>query len=127
MKHKEVIIAMGNGEPVEFYSDTSLRWHTSTDQRALNPMTAPNLEWRIKPKTIRVGNRDLPEPLRVAPANGDKFYPVETYIEFDDKWNYTWHSYTSQERWLRRGLLHSTKEAAEQWRDAFIELAGGEV
>ena len=67
-------------------------------------------ELRLKPRTI---TREItyPEPLRDAPEHGAELYRAAP--EISERYDFIlWHSLDYQARWLRDGLLHSTKEAA---------------
>lgn len=63
-------------------------------------------------KTIRIGEYDVPEPLREAPEIGTTYYVINIYSGGADVC--VWGSYMEFElEALRRGFLHATREAAE--------------
>lgn len=68
-------------------------------------------EYRRKPRTHKVNGFDVPEPMRDAPAGGVKYWIAEPCNE---EWaeKYWWHDDSNDRRWLQRGLVHATKEAA---------------
>jgi len=78
---------------------------------------------RRKPKTIRIGEMEVPEPMRVAPAVGTHYWIVSVSEEFS-YWS-TWAGDKSDFYCLERGLCQSTKEAAELHRKALILVSGG--
>ena len=66
-------------------------------------------EYRIKPKTIKVNGFDIPEPLNQGTGCGNSFYiacpTMDTlFIQHN--------AVLSSDLWFKRGLVHSTKEAA---------------
>jgi hypothetical protein len=80
---------------------------------------------RRKPKTIKIGEMDVPEPMRVAPADGTSYWVVR--VAEDTPYLSIW---TSDETdfgfgWLNSGLCHLKKEDAEQHRRALILASGG--
>jgi hypothetical protein len=82
-----------------------------------HPQWATTHEYRRKPKTIRIGEFDVPEPLRVAPVVGTRYWmPRLDGLDF--------HLTTSDDLWkddnsalhdcrLGAGIVHLTREAAE--------------
>ena len=78
---------------------------------------------RRKPKTIRIGDLDVPEPMRVAPPAGTHYWIVSVSEEFS--YSSTWAGDKSDFYCLERGLCQLTKEAAETHRKALILVSGG--
>ena len=85
-------------------------------------------EYRLKPTTIRIGEYDVPDPLRVMPMTGELVFladisnPLYHTITYFDK-----AILVHVERW-RMGLLHETKEAAILHSKALVSLtARGDV
>ena len=65
----------------------------------------------LVPKTININGIEVPEPLRVAPEFGTVyFYPL---ISNTNIHNYShWGDHSYDQRRLKHGFIHSTKEAA---------------
>ena len=87
---------------LEFFSK-GIGWFSSAD-----PL--PVLKYRLKPRTI---TREIthPEPLRESPENGDELYRAAP--EISSRYDLVlWLGVYYHSKWLRDGLLHSTKEAA---------------
>ena len=83
-----------------------------------------NLQYRLKPeppKTIRIGEYDVPEPVR-EPLEDDKEYwgvdPTATELA----WSYKWNNALFCNLMFRRGLIHLTKEAAVIHAKALLSL-----
>ena len=86
----------------------------------ITPSFHKNYEYRLKPTTIRIGEYDVPEPLRVEPDNGafvfmasaDSVYGIIYYNRI----------LNSTKQLFERGLLHTTKEAAILHSKALVSL-----
>lgn len=125
--HAEFLHALADGREDEFECHHE-NWNAS-DWRASTPFMWVIYEFpedwtvRHKPRTIRIGNMDVPEPMRVAPAMGTAVWRVciDTYHPFQ----FFWSGNTTEQEWLKLGICHLTKEAAEQQRKALILVSGG--
>ena len=86
-----------------------------------NPSWSHLLEYRRKVKTIRIGNYDVPEPLRIAPEIGTTyFYPA--FTNASKVYSYSFTNDHSDNRILDRGMMHLTSAAAELHAKALISL-----
>jgi hypothetical protein len=80
--HKEIIEAYAADTSVEIEMQCSTGEWFLTD---INPVIYNHAStFRLKPKTMRIGEHEFPEPVRVAPATGAVFYvatpnAVETF------------------------------------------------
>lgn len=81
-------------------------------------------QWRIKPKTIRIGEIDVPEPVRAAPEVGCKYFYVALSAP-ECYYSTSWSSDKSDNRLLSLGLIHLTREAVELHAKALILVSGG--
>lgn len=124
-KHKwaDVIIAMANGETAQTL-DSYDNWF-DPGQAFMNPMTHPGFQWRIKPRTIMIGDMEVPEPLREIPMKGTKIY----WVDLGNPKNPPW-EISDPENWRdvnlsHLGILHLTKEAAITHAKALIKISGG--
>ncbi|KLU15024.1 MULTISPECIES: hypothetical protein [Xenorhabdus] len=81
-----------------------------------------NIKYRLKPRTIKIGEYDVPEPVREALENGTEYYyPDISYGEFvcDDR---TWSGDVWDKYRLSSGLIHLDRESAELHAKALIAL-----
>ena len=90
------------------------RWCDCTDPVRFSP----SFEYRRKPKTIRIGEFDVPEPVREPLKVGEKYWLAGTAGVGSS----TWRSNSQDKEWLAAGLIHSTKEAAQQHIDAVLSF-----
>ena len=83
----------------------------------------PN-KYRIKPeepKTIKVNGFDVPEPTQSAPLADEQYYVAAPgYVNW--YWAQSWGGFNSEQTLVRRGVLHSTKEAAVAHAKAMLGI-----
>ena len=82
-----------------------------------------HMEYRLKPeqKTIRIGEYDVPEPVREPLENGATcWYPKLSNIDLID--GYIWCNDDTDLRMLSNGLIHLTEEAAKAHAEALLSL-----
>lgn len=80
-----------------------------------------NHEYRRKLKTIRIGDIDVPEPLRVPPDEDTYYYtPCPSFAVVYERC--LWDGGEFDLRQLENGLAHLTKEAAITHAKAIISL-----
>lgn len=83
-----------------------------------------NMEYRLKPeppKTIRIGEYDVPEPVREPLEDDKEYWGIDPTAE-ELAWKYTWNNALFCNLMLRRGLIHLTKEAAVIHAEALLSL-----
>lgn len=123
IKHLEVKRAYYNDPEnvvVETKSSIDGNWYPISDE----PKWLDLNEYRIKPKTIRIGDIDVPEPVREELEIDELYFVVDGSLrEFTD--SYRWKNDELDNIWLSRGLIHLTREAAELHAKALILVSGG--
>ena len=83
-----------------------------------------HMEYRLKPeppKTIRIGEYDVPEPVREPLEDDKEYWGVDPMAE-ELAWKYKWNNALFCNLMLRRGLIHLTKEAAVIHAKALLSL-----
>lgn len=78
-------------------------------------------DFRLKPQLV-IGDRLVPVPEREAPAVGTPLFTANPHGE-NYYSTYSWSGDKSDLRWLERGLVHLTKEAAIAHGEAFTALS----
>jgi len=127
-KYADILIAVAEGQDIEILPLASLEetWATATHTEALSNIlySFPVNHLRIKPKTIRIGEYDVPAPMRVAPKVGSTYYlcnpvysPVRPAVESD-----IWTGLPAEIVWLENGFLQVTEEGAEKQLKALLSL-----
>lgn len=74
-----------------------------------HPLWSPIFEYRQIPKTIKVGNFDVPEPMRDKPEYGDYYYIVDQSEEAGAR-RCKWSGDEFDERCFDRGIHRSQKD-----------------
>lgn len=111
-----IVEAAANGVGIEFKQDGV--WYEKTHN-----YLCYDQEYRVKPKTIRIGEYDVPEPMREIPARGTTYYVVDTVTPKSPR-KYTWVGDTADISWFNLGILHSTRDAAVLHAKALLSLTG---
>ncbi len=95
-------------------------WVTMETYPTFNPV----FEYRRKTKTIRIGERDVPEPMRVAPATGTVIWMPSIWYQTKAS-SLTWCNTSENTIRIERGLCHDNREAAIAHAEALILISGG--
>lgn len=83
-------------------------------------------EFQIKPRTIFIGDFEVPEPLKESPAKGSTCsYPSPT-VELGVQ-QFKWNGSKGQLRMLQHGQVHSSFDNAFAHCCAIIKVSGGEL
>ena len=114
-----IITAFVNGEKVEW--STEREWAEVVE----SDFSDPPEEYRIAPRTIRIGAFDVPEPYRREMEIGDTYF-VTNLTNPDLHLEYQWDDDNADELHMKRGLIHLTPEAAELHGKALASLTAGE-
>ena len=72
-------------------------------------------------KTIRIGEYDVPEPVREPLEDDKEYWGVDPMAE-ELAWKYKWNNALFCNLMFRRGLIHLTKEAAVIHAKALLSL-----
>ena len=112
------------------------RWEVSIDNKTWNsiednPIWMPELHYRRKPKTIRIGNYEVPEPLQELPAC---VLVAQVYVVclHEDKGYLTPSFFISktlefQKELIAKQICHLKKEAAELHAKALLSFTTTEI
>ena len=76
-------------------------------------------QWRVAPKTVKIGDVEVPEPCRVAPEVGKTFWTVSPFTGVVD---FVWDGSKACYGALDDGFVHLTEEAARQHYEAIKNL-----
>lgn len=108
---------------VVIVADCGLSMHMrdgSYDEGPDNPMDIIGM-WSDPPKTIRIGEYDVPEPVREPLEDDKEYWGVDPMAE-ELAYGFKWHSDKFDNRVLKNGLIHLTKEAAVIHAKALLSL-----
>lgn len=113
MKYAE--IAQYDAEPwkhFEYYA--AVGWVECSPLMSFNE----TVEYRLKPQTININGFEVPEPLRSVPAYGTSYF----IIDLPDVEGMTWTNVPDEYAWLKAGIIHLTREAAEKHLEALLSF-----
>lgn len=125
---KEVVQAILDGKEVEFFGTCGVwvEFHHLPSVPIKELSLEPNVRCRIKPRTIMIGDMEVPEPVRDAgELEIDEKYFISLIGSGDFCSFYHWNGDEFDLRMLRRGLIHKTEEAATLHSKALIKISGG--
>lgn len=98
------------------YKSASGEWIDKTEFEFL-----PQSEYRIKPRTIKIGDFDVPEPMRVEPESDAFVYCATPHLDCAVT-GFHWTGNHSEKLLLRRGMIHASTESAKIHAGAIISL-----
>ncbi|MDE9467530.1 hypothetical protein [Xenorhabdus bovienii] len=102
-----------------FYYDAN-RWYSMAGEFCFN--VDANKKYRIKPRTIRIGNIDVPEPVREELKHGTVFYYPNLRNMCRSRSDNFYMGTDFDKSMLQRGLIHLDRESAEIHAKALIAL-----
>jgi hypothetical protein len=124
LNHREVLEALLAGETLVDVADSgiTIRFNGTNilDQESEEQETICLFDWKIKPRTITINGYEVPEPMRVKPSLGDKFYI--TFLTNNTIESYFFSDSSTENRWFKLGFLHQTREAAELHLEALLSF-----
>lgn len=86
-----------------------------------NPLWHEDCEYRRKPRTININGFEVPEPVRSVIGFGDEYWIPD--VSFSDLvLEHCWRCGHQDYMWLKRGLVHLTREAAESHARALLSF-----
>lgn len=125
-KHADVIIAWANGQKVQFKNNLGHWVDYPLSIMGTPSFHDPHSNWRIKPRTIKIGDMEVPEPLREMPSDDTTYYYVDT--GYQDLYDFeSWEGSKSDLHRFNHGFCHLTKDAAISHAKALIAVSGGAV
>lgn len=110
-----IVQAAANGELIEVMKSDG--WEAKAEHLGFNTYDT----YRIKPKTIRIGEYDVPEPLREMPALYTDYY-IACITTSGLYGVATWVCDAQDIEWFNLGVVHNTKDAAVLHAKALLSL-----
>lgn len=101
----------------QFQWNKNAEWADMTSNPSWDELT----QYRRKPRTIRIGEFDVPEPMRTAPEIGTVYYSADIRGDcWPDEWQYD-NDFTDIAA-LKGGYAHTTERAARLHAIALCSL-----
>ena len=111
-----IVQAASYGETIQTFVEG--HWY---DIGTHNCVLVKGAKYRIKPKTIRIGEYDVPEPMREMPARDTDYY-IACITTSGLHGVATWVCDAQDIEWFNLGVVHSTKDAAVLHAKALLSL-----
>lgn len=126
--YREIIQAMLDGDTVQCLNkeDSWTDLHDTPIVRIDSLNDRLRYTYRIKPRTIMIGDMEVPEPVRDVSEleKGEDYYSPSLVRE--RIYNAcTWDGDDFDLRGFKRGMIHKTKEAAVLHAKALMKISGG--
>lgn len=106
-----------------------LRWirtHLFPHISTVDLLTTPQFTYRIKPRTIMIGDVEVLEPVRnISELERGKTYYIIRTGTLNLYASYTWDGGDLGLRLLKHGLIHKSIDAAILHAKALIKISGG--
>lgn len=135
--HAEILRAIADGKNIQYrpvvtgngrkYTSIWYNFDVNDAEACYNLLcplgeAAGKHEWRLAPKTIKIGQYEVPEPVREPLCRGQMFWVVSPFRGPD---SYTWVGDKEDFFALGSGFVHLSKEAATQYYEALKILLSG--
>lgn len=118
------VVASSNGEVVQASCDNGNTWFDMDECDTSDPALQfdfGDYDYRIKPRTIKIGDFDVPEPMRIPPVGGKEvFSPMPA--SKDMYWSWPWWGSEADLSAMNRGVVHNNKDSAITHSLAIISL-----
>ena len=122
----EILRAIADGKKVQYRDTTSVENYNWKDfeveviEACWSVLTGvPKLEWRIAPKTIKIGDVEVPEPCREPLERCTNYW---AFTPFMGVMSVVWVGDSKDYFALNDGFVHLTQEAAEKHYEAIKKL-----
>lgn len=99
-------------------------WATCKCMEALRVISYGQRKVRIKPRTIMIGDVEVPEPMRVAPEKGEPYWCV--FLNESTVGVGIWQGMACEVLWLGTGALQATEQGAKDMLAALVKQLGGD-
>jgi len=125
--YAHILRAIADGQAVQ-WQDTAGQWKYQPTDVTLDEIARAGYHptrYRIKPRTVRIGDIDVPEPLREMPADGTTVWWPDFCVAGDNmvgEADVDGLIRAVLPTLLNRGLLHPTREAAAAHAAALVAL-----
>lgn len=111
------------------------RWEVASPNEwkgcEISPSWSEDHNYRRKSEMIKVGKWEFPKPISIGeiPAIGTVLYLTKfsTAAEAFTVWNFEWDGDNCDMVWLKGGMLHFTREAAQAHADVLNAICRGDV
>lgn len=121
-----VVQAAANGEIVQCSADNGHTWYDLDDCDSSDPalhLDFGDYDYRIRPRTIRIGGYDVPEPMRIHPEKGVAYFVPSIS---GGAYKFKFIGDQSDKMYLLNGVAHLDEDSALIHGKALISLTSME-
>ena len=115
------LVEAGEKEPWKHFEVKCIHFNSWFEMPTGFWFTDGGYDFRLKPKTININGFEVPEPVREPLPVGSEYFvadpSVSTYYI-----RYVWLDDRTDQTFLKRGIMHLTKEAAIQHAKALLSF-----
>ena len=125
----EALQAIMNGKDVEVKFGKHYKWEKVLPNRMLlEGLIDPEHQFRLSQETITIGDVSFPKPESKPLEVGTEYWIAHTaYSVYTTLCAYRWSNDPCDSMFLKRGLVHLSKENAVAHAKALIKLSGGTI
>ena len=121
LTHEQAMQAWLDKKPLQYMSKLLDKWRAIEHTSDLIALLNDNCQIRLKSPTIQIGDVDVPEPVREELEYGTEYWHVNlSYSGYATCYHWLKHPFDYAR--LSNGVIHLTKEAAQQHADVLIKL-----
>lgn len=121
--YAEILHAIADGKKIQYLESSQNKWFGISRESVLLELSRHHCrhQFRIKPEVILINGIEVPKPCDKQLDEGQQyFYPC---IEASDSCTgVKWNNDIYDERLLKRGIVHLTKEAAIKHAEALLSF-----
>lgn len=118
--------ALADGKKIEYFDNLNKEWDDDISILPLSILLKNTCKFRLKPRTIKIGDVEIIAP-ETKPPKEDTWFYIPNVFNIDSFDRFKWFNSSTDLRLLKNGLVHLTKENAIAHSLALIKISGGEV
>ena len=120
--YAHILRAIADGKAIQLRNNVDQTWLTVDNDVVLKLIGSGEYEQQgIRVKPLTINGIDVAEPCRMAPDFGSKYW-IASISNSDFVRGCTWSNDNLDKHWLKRGLVHLTREAAAAHAKALLSF-----
>lgn len=123
--YAELLHAIADGKEIQKLDKSTGSWKTISSKSALLGaafVNKPSGKLRVKPPVVLINGIGVPEPCREPLNKNERYWKPDLSRQDGLAWWDSWQGISCDFEYLKRGLIHLTKEAAETHAKALLSF-----